>query len=495
MSNEFNPYHKWLGIPLKDQPADHYRLLGVVRFESDPDVITGASDQRVHFLRTLQNGDRGKMVDKLLNEIANAKVCLLNKEKKAAYDQKLRAQRGCDVPSAAAPLFETDAEPTAQRRGRSTRTSRRTTKEKAKDEKPTRPLVPIIAAVVVTLLLIGGGLAFFLSSQAEQREAARVAEIVKKEKAAEAERLAQEEAEQKAKEKEDKRKAQEADRRVKEGEQRAQIAEQKLKQVAERKAEEESKRRAQAAAKQKVQAAAERARQQAAWEARQKARREAEAKRKAKEKAQLKVKKSEDSAKNKERADAIALLQAKGLMRGAKGWRPKELSQLLTGMEKEVAQLRPDGLTPAQEKEVRELMNRYYEQKFSEWSRLHKIGLSRAAAEGFEPGATVLPRPESRKHAYLRNHLLAPYRKGETPKMQPDDMMQEDARLAVLQVLTKANPHYLNQANVQRKKKIKQIKTLEKKIRIRIRSLQKEPEVQVALETLGSKFDPRFAPK
>ena len=60
-------------------------------------------------------------------------------------------------------------------------------------------------------------------------------------------------------------------------------------------------------------------------------------------------------------------------MRGAKGWRPKELSQLLTGMEKEVAQLRPDGLTPAQEKEVRELMNRYYEQKFSEWSRLHKI--------------------------------------------------------------------------------------------------------------------------
>ena len=42
MSDDFNPYHKWLGIPLKDQPADYYRLLGVTQFESDPDVITGA---------------------------------------------------------------------------------------------------------------------------------------------------------------------------------------------------------------------------------------------------------------------------------------------------------------------------------------------------------------------------------------------------------------------------------------------------------------------
>ena len=505
MSNEFNPYHKWLGIPLKDQPANHYRLLGVVRFESDPDVITGASDQRVHFLRTLQTGDRGKMVDKLLNEIANAKVCLLNKEKKAAYDQKLRAQCDGDVPSAAAPLFETDAEPTAQRRGRSTRSSRRTTKEKAKDEKPTRPLVPIIAAVVVTLLLIGGGLAFFLSSQAEKREAARVAEIAKKEKAAEAERLAQEEAEQKAKEKEDKRKAQEADRRVKEAEQRAQIAEQKLKQVAERKAEEESKERAQAAAKQKAQAAAERARQQAAWEARQKARREAEAKRKteaerkAKEKSQLKVKKSEDSAKNKERADAIALLQAKGLMRGAKGWRPKELSQLLTGMEKEVAQLRPDGLTPAQEKEVRELMNRYYLEKFQLYNQLHAMGINRGRAEGFGDDMVSLPREELITHRYLSKNLLAPRRLKDPPnaprKLAPNAVMERDAEDAVIKLLLQKNPRYLMQANLQRKKKLKQIKTLETKSRMRIRSLQKETKVQEAIETLGSKFDPRFAPK
>ena len=256
---------------------------------------------------------------------------------------------------------------------------------------------------------------------------------------------------------------------------------------------------AQAAAKQKVQAAAERARQQAAWEARQKARREAEAKRKAKEKSQLKVKKSEDPAKNKERADAIALLQAKGLMRGAKGWRPKELSQLLTGMEKEVAQLRPDGLTPAQEKEVRELMNRYYLEKFQLYNQLHAIGINRGRAEGFGDDMVSLPREELITHRYLSKNLLAPRRLKDPPnaprKLAPNAVMERDAEDTVIKLLLQKNPRYLELANLQRNKKLKQIKTLEKKIRMRIRSLQKEPEVQVAIETLGSKFDPRFAPK
>ena len=28
---EFDPYHRWLGIPPEEQPADHYRLLGIPR--------------------------------------------------------------------------------------------------------------------------------------------------------------------------------------------------------------------------------------------------------------------------------------------------------------------------------------------------------------------------------------------------------------------------------------------------------------------------------
>ena len=42
MPEKFDPYHKWLGIPPKDQPPNHYRLLGIELFESDADVIATA---------------------------------------------------------------------------------------------------------------------------------------------------------------------------------------------------------------------------------------------------------------------------------------------------------------------------------------------------------------------------------------------------------------------------------------------------------------------
>ena len=92
MSSDFDPYHKWLGIPPHDQPADHYRLLGIERFENDVDVISLATDQRMSFLRTFQTGDRGKLSQKILGEVAEAKICLLNEDQKAQYDAQLRVQ-------------------------------------------------------------------------------------------------------------------------------------------------------------------------------------------------------------------------------------------------------------------------------------------------------------------------------------------------------------------------------------------------------------------
>ena len=89
MSDNFNPYHKWLGIPLHQQPADHYRLLGLERGENDLDVIAHAAEQRTMLLRTLQTGDRAKFAQKLLNEISEARGCLLDAEKKTAYDKFL----------------------------------------------------------------------------------------------------------------------------------------------------------------------------------------------------------------------------------------------------------------------------------------------------------------------------------------------------------------------------------------------------------------------
>jgi hypothetical protein len=67
-------------------------LLGVVLFESDPDVIANAADRQMAHVRTFQGGKRAKLSQQILNELANARVCLLQPEKKAAYDAQLREQ-------------------------------------------------------------------------------------------------------------------------------------------------------------------------------------------------------------------------------------------------------------------------------------------------------------------------------------------------------------------------------------------------------------------
>ncbi|MBC8355609.1 MAG: LamG domain-containing protein [Planctomycetes bacterium] len=91
MSELFDPYHKWLGIPPAEQPPNHYRLLGLNLFESDPDVIENGSDRQMTHLRSFQTGPRMKECQRLLNEVAAARVLLLEAQKKAAYDQLLRA--------------------------------------------------------------------------------------------------------------------------------------------------------------------------------------------------------------------------------------------------------------------------------------------------------------------------------------------------------------------------------------------------------------------
>src|SRR5690348_16317501 len=90
MTEAFDPYRKWLGIPLAEQPPHHYRLLGIGLFEDDPDVIEIAADQRMAHLRTFQTGANSALSQRLLNEVSAAKLCLLPKERKAAYDAELR---------------------------------------------------------------------------------------------------------------------------------------------------------------------------------------------------------------------------------------------------------------------------------------------------------------------------------------------------------------------------------------------------------------------
>ena len=96
----FDPYHKWLGIPPKDQPPTLYRLLGLEQFETDSDVIESAADRQMAHLRQLQIGPHSALSQRLLNEVAAARRCLLDAAQKAAYDESLRAARQSAAPEA-----------------------------------------------------------------------------------------------------------------------------------------------------------------------------------------------------------------------------------------------------------------------------------------------------------------------------------------------------------------------------------------------------------
>ncbi|MHB1037432.1 MAG: tetratricopeptide repeat protein [Pirellulales bacterium] len=95
---DFDPYYQWLAIPPKDQPPNHYRLLGVDLFESNAGVISNAADQRMAHIRLFQTGKHSHLSKRLLNEISAARVCLLNPEKKAVYDGPLRQQASPPAP-------------------------------------------------------------------------------------------------------------------------------------------------------------------------------------------------------------------------------------------------------------------------------------------------------------------------------------------------------------------------------------------------------------
>ena len=92
MADDFDAYYQWLGIRPKDQPPNHYRLLGLDLFESDPNVIENAADRQMAHLRTFQTGPHGELSQKLLNEISTARVCLLKPDAKADYNRQLKAE-------------------------------------------------------------------------------------------------------------------------------------------------------------------------------------------------------------------------------------------------------------------------------------------------------------------------------------------------------------------------------------------------------------------
>jgi hypothetical protein len=94
VSGEFNPYFDWLGIPPAEQPPHHYRLLGLRVFESNAQAIDEAAGVRMAQLRGAQIGKHAAQSQRLLNEVAAARACLINPARKAAYDAQLKQRLG-----------------------------------------------------------------------------------------------------------------------------------------------------------------------------------------------------------------------------------------------------------------------------------------------------------------------------------------------------------------------------------------------------------------
>ncbi len=171
MAEEFDPYYKWLAIAPEDQPPDQYRLLGVRTFEDDLEVIEAAANQRMGHLRTYQSGKHSAQSQKLLNEVAAAKIVLLNPEKKAEYDKELESKDAPalrvavpladepeppDPPPVAVPNFSTPAP-----------TSRLSTRRRP-GKKPS--IVPVLFGIAAVALVAVA--AFILTQDTDNRKAA-----------------------------------------------------------------------------------------------------------------------------------------------------------------------------------------------------------------------------------------------------------------------------------------------------------------------------------
>lgn len=91
-ADEFDPYDRWLAIPKSEQPPNHYRLLGLQLYESDPDVILNSSQRQKARIKAQAGGRHEVICQRLLSELSLARICLLDYERKAAYDARLRAE-------------------------------------------------------------------------------------------------------------------------------------------------------------------------------------------------------------------------------------------------------------------------------------------------------------------------------------------------------------------------------------------------------------------
>ncbi len=101
MATNFDPYKAWLGIPDGVRPPNHYQLLGLELFESEPPVIAEAAEERTERVRGLAVGPQAEIGRRLLEELMAARKVLLSAATRRAYDVELRQKLGMPPPKGA----------------------------------------------------------------------------------------------------------------------------------------------------------------------------------------------------------------------------------------------------------------------------------------------------------------------------------------------------------------------------------------------------------
>jgi formylglycine-generating enzyme required for sulfatase activity len=86
---DFNPYHKWLGIPEKKCPPTFYELLGISLDEEDRSVIESAAKRQRTHVEEYLGTEWNKFANQVISQIDEAELTLQSPELRREYDRKV----------------------------------------------------------------------------------------------------------------------------------------------------------------------------------------------------------------------------------------------------------------------------------------------------------------------------------------------------------------------------------------------------------------------
>ena len=92
-ASKFDPYFTWMRIPRREQPPNHYRLLGLPIFHTEASEIEAAAQRQAEHIRGCGKAKFSEIAEQLIAQIFAARDCLLEATAKAAYDEELKTHQ------------------------------------------------------------------------------------------------------------------------------------------------------------------------------------------------------------------------------------------------------------------------------------------------------------------------------------------------------------------------------------------------------------------